>query len=133
MDSLMLAVAFAYPSAAVAPFPPPRVTSPPLETIDEPASMRMPPWAVSSESAHRVTEPPLLCRALFTRMLAVALSNTGAVALVFTVMAAPVVMFPPVAKIETPLAPAEVIAPVPAKLCAVIETDPLAFKAPAPA
>ena len=112
--------------------PPPSVTAPPFETIDEPVAIKIPPWATLSESAQRVTGPPFDCRALLIKRFAVAFKTIGASALVLALIAAPVVMFPAGAVTVTPPSPAEVIAPVPVNAEAVTETEPFAFKVPAP-
>jgi hypothetical protein len=63
---------------------------------------------------------------------AVAFKTIGAIALVLALIAAPVVRFPAVAVTVTPPSPTEVRAPVPAKLSALTEIEPLAFNVPAP-
>jgi hypothetical protein len=66
------------------------------------------------------------------KRFAVAFKTIGASALVLALIAAPVVMSPAVAVTVTPPTPAEVIAPVPVNDEAVTETEPFAFKVPAP-
>ena len=85
-----------------------------------------------SESAHRVTAPPFDCRALLIKRFAVDFNKIGAIALVLALIAAPVVRSPAVAVMAIPPSPAEVIAPVPLKLSALTEIEPLAFTVPAP-
>ena len=115
--------------------PPPvavRVVTPLTVLTVEPAKIET--WPLPpAEFAQKTIGPPFDCMvtAALLMIAPVALKVTAALEPLEIVLVA-IVMSPPVEVIAIPFAPAEVIAPVPLKLRAVTETEPFAFKVPAP-